>query len=102
AYTVSQRTREIGVRLAVGATSGQILGQLVREGLRPIVIGLVIGAAAAAGAGRLMSSLLAGLSVTDPASFAAAIGVLAAAALVAIVVPARRAMRLDPANVLRD
>jgi predicted permease len=101
AFLVSERTREIGLRLAIGATTAQVMRRLIRDGLRPVVIGLACGAVAAFGAGQALAGALA-TSPTDPASFSIGIGALAAAALAAIVVPARRVLRIDPATVLRS
>jgi predicted permease len=101
AYFVAQRTAEFGVRIALGATPRDILLVSARHGLLPIAIGLAAGAAAALAATRLMASALRGVSPTDPATFAAVLGVLAATAALAAYVPARRATRIDPTEALR-
>ena len=101
AFVTGLRTREIGVRLAMGATRGDILRLLLGEGLRPIVIGLGGGAVAALLIGRLFRGVAYGITPHDPASFGIAAAVLIVAALVAVYVPTRRASRLDPAAVLR-
>jgi ABC-type antimicrobial peptide transport system permease subunit len=102
AFVVGQRTQEIGVRMALGASGRDVARLLVRESLRPVAIGLVAGMVLAAVAGRLLTSSVLGVSPTDPASLAAAAGVLVLSALGAVVSPARRASRVDPATVLRQ
>jgi putative ABC transport system permease protein len=101
AYAVSRRTHEIGVRMALGARAGQVLGHLVGSGLRLVGAGLAAGLVASAAASRLISGVLFGVSPLDPPTFAAVALALTAVALAAIYVPARRATRLDPAAVLR-
>ena len=100
-YLVSQRTREIGVRLALGARGGEVLGMLVRQGMRPVLAGVAVGIAAAVVASRLLAGMLFGVAPTDVATYAGAATLLAAAALVATLVPARRATRIDPVAALR-
>jgi hypothetical protein len=102
AFSVRRRTREIGIRLALGADRGRVMRQFVREGLRPVVIGLAIGLVGALLMGRLIAGLLHGLSAHDPLALAGATGVLLLSAIAAILVPLRRVVRLDPATVLRD
>jgi putative ABC transport system permease protein len=99
-YLVAQRTREFGIRVALGAGRGEIVGVVVRHGVRMIAVGVVIGSAAAFGLARWLESLLFNVSTTD-ASSVAAIGVLAVVALAACVVPAIRATRVDPVQALR-
>jgi putative ABC transport system permease protein len=99
---VRQRTQEIGLRVAIGASSGDVLRLLLGASLRPVVVGLAVGVAAALGAGRAIGSLIFGVSPTDAASVAGALGLLAAAAFAAVIVPTRRASRTDPATVLRE
>jgi predicted permease len=101
AYAVSRRTREIGVRMALGAVRSQVLGMVIRQALLPVAIGAVIGIAAAVAIGRLMSSLLFGVSGGDPVTLIAAATLLGTAALVASWLPARRAVALDPVQALR-
>jgi predicted lysophospholipase L1 biosynthesis ABC-type transport system permease subunit len=98
-YLVAQRTREIGIRLALGAAGGDILRLVVGNGARLIATGVVIGAAAALALQRLVSTLLFGVTAVDAAS-AIAIAVLALVALVACYVPAVRAMRVNPLKAL--
>ena len=101
AYNVSQRTREIGVRLALGATRIQILRLVLREGMRLTITGLAIGAALSIAAGYGLRSQLMGITPTDPVSFAATTILLLGVSLMACLVPARRATRLDPVKALR-
>jgi ABC-type antimicrobial peptide transport system permease subunit len=98
-YLVTQRTREIGIRLALGASGRDVLRLVVGNGARLIAGGVVIGFAASFALHRLVSSLLFGVTAADPAS-GIAVGVLAGVALVACYLPALRAARLDPMNAL--
>ncbi len=100
-YAVSQRTREIGIRLALGAQSGELKRMFVRNGLMLTGAGMVIGLLAAAGLTRLMSSLLFGVSTLDLATYAVVPIVLTLASLVASYVPANRAATVDPVEALR-
>jgi putative ABC transport system permease protein len=101
AYGVSQRTQEIGIRVALGASSAGILGMVLRGGLRPAGIGLALGLAAAFGVTRVLTAILVGVSPTDPLTFGLVAVVLAGAAVLGCAIPARRAMRVDPAIALR-
>jgi putative ABC transport system permease protein len=101
AYTVTQRTREIGVRMALGATHAAVVGLMVRQGAQPVVVGLVVGVAVAALATRLVATLLFGVSATDPLAFAAGAAALLVVALAACYLPARRSARVDPLVALR-
>jgi putative ABC transport system permease protein len=100
-YSVTQRTREIGVRIALGARPAQVLGMILRQGAGLSVLGIVIGMAAALAATRTLSSLLFATSPTDSLTFAAVIAVLIVVSLWASYVPARRAMRVNPVEALR-
>jgi ABC-type antimicrobial peptide transport system permease subunit len=100
-YAVLQRTREMGIRLALGAEPGQLRRMFVGNGLVLAGAGVVAGLAAAAGLTRLMKSLLFGISALDPVIYAAMPVVLVAAALLASYLPARRASRVDPSEALR-
>jgi ABC-type antimicrobial peptide transport system permease subunit len=101
AYSVAQRTREIGVRIALGAARGEVLRMVLRQGIRTTAIGLLVGVVAAFGATRLLASLLFGVSSTDLAAFGGAATLLAAVALIASWLPARRAAAVDPMIALR-
>ncbi|HEY2745780.1 MAG TPA: ABC transporter permease [Polyangia bacterium] len=101
-YTVAQRTQEIGIRVALGATAGIVLGMVLKDGMKLVAIGLAVGAAAALVLTRVGASLLWGISSTDALTYVAVAVALALVALVAIVVPARRATRVDPMQALRS
>jgi predicted permease len=101
-YNVSQRRRELGVRAAVGASRRQLVALIVREGLGIVALGLAAGLVGAAGLTRFMQRLLFGVTPLDPWSFAGAPAVLLVVAVAACLVPARRASRTDPAEVLRS
>jgi ABC-type antimicrobial peptide transport system permease subunit len=100
-YAVKQRAQEIGVRIALGAEPTRIVSYFLRSGLRIVASGLVIGLAGAAVAARLQSSLLYGVSAYDPLTYVAVSVTLTLVALVAVLVPACRASRLDPTRALR-
>ena len=102
AYAVSQRTREFGVRLALGAAPGTVVRQVVREGMVLAGLGLVIGVMASLAVTRLLEAQLHGVSATDPITFGLGLATLAAVALLASWLPARRAARVDPATALRS
>jgi len=101
AYAVSRRTREIGIRTALGAEPAGLLAMFVRSGLMLAGVGAAIGLVAAAGLTRLMSSLLFGVTALDPMTYAAVSALLIAAAGLASYLPARRAMRIDPVRALQ-
>ena len=101
-YAVAQRTREIGIRMALGAARTDVLRLIVRDGMSPAVIGVVIGAAGAFGVTRLMRSLLFGVSATDPIVFGVVATMLVMVAVGACYLPARRASRVDPNAALRN
>jgi putative ABC transport system permease protein len=101
AYFVSERTREIGIRIALGAQRSNVLGMVAKLGLKLTLIGIVIGTALAIGLTRLIARLLFGVSATDPTTFVAVAIVLAAVALLACYIPARRATKVDPMVALR-
>jgi len=98
---VSQRRREIGIRLALGAQRRELTQMFVRSGLRLAAIGVPIGLAASVAAARLLSSLLYGISPLDPVTYVAVPFVLIAAAAVASYLPARRAAAVDPVHALK-
>ena len=100
-FAVAQRTQEIGVRVALGATSADVLRIVVKHGLRLFLLGGAIGLPAALAVSRLMAHLLFGVSAADPLSYLSVTLVLAVVTLLACYVPARRAMLLDPIEALR-
>ena len=100
-YAVNQRTREIGIRMSLGASRGRVLGEVLREGMRLAAIGFVVGMAGAFAAGRVMASLLHEVTPAIPRFCVLTAGLLAVVALVACYLPARRAARLDPMAALR-
>ena len=101
AYTVARRTREIGIRMALGANAGDTLGMILREGLLVTSIGAAIGLVLSAGVGRLLAGFLYKVSAADPVVFTAAPILLAVISLLACYLPARRAARVDPMVALR-
>jgi putative ABC transport system permease protein len=100
-YTVAQRTAEIGVRMALGAQPRDVLRLMVQQGMKPALAGIAVGIVGAWAATRLIQSLLFGVSPTDPLTFLAVVLFLAATALLAAYLPARRATRVDPMIALR-
>jgi putative ABC transport system permease protein len=102
AYTVSQRTREIGVRLALGATERSIVGAVLGRGLRLTAIGVAIGVTIALALSRLIVGMLYGVTAIDPATFVLVPPLLFAIAALACYIPARRATRVDPVVALRS
>jgi putative ABC transport system permease protein len=101
-YTVSRRTHELAIRMALGADRMMVLRQVLREGLGVTLIGVGIGLAAALGLSRVMSNYVYGIKATDPLTYAAATLVLVLAALAACYVPARRAASVNPMQALRN
>jgi putative ABC transport system permease protein len=101
AYTVEQRTGEIGVRMALGAQTRDVLRLILKQGMRPVLIGLAIGIVSAIALGRLIASQLYEVSAHNPALFAGATILLATIALLACLLPARRATKVDPIQALR-
>ena len=100
-YSVAQRRREIGIRVALGASARQVVGPIVREGMTLALAGVVLGALGAFAATRLIESLLFGVAPTDPLTFVAVSGLLLFVAFVASYIPSRRALRVDPLAALR-
>jgi ABC-type antimicrobial peptide transport system permease subunit len=101
AYAVSKRTREIGVRIALGARTGQVVSLVVRQGMIMAVGGVLVGASVAFAMSGLMSGLLYGVTPQDPVTFASVTALFAAVALLACWIPAARAARIRPAQALR-
>jgi ABC-type antimicrobial peptide transport system permease subunit len=101
-YSVAQRTREIGIRMALGARGGDVVRMVVRHGMTLTAIGLAIGVAAALGLTRFLSSLLFAVPPNDVPTFLAIAAILAVVAWWASFLPARRASRIDPMRALRD
>jgi len=102
AYFVSQRTQEIGVRIALGASTGSVVRLILGQALRPVAIGAALGVAAALVASRVLASQLFGVSRTDPLTMAAVVATLIGVALAASAVPARRAAAVDPTRALQS
>ena len=102
AYLVTQRTREIGIRIALGSSAGAIFELVLREGLLLVLVGFAVGGAGAFALRRSLESQLYGISASDPLVLAAVTGVLAAVALAACALPARRATRIDPIVALTE
>jgi ABC-type antimicrobial peptide transport system permease subunit len=100
-YGVSQRTHEFGVRVALGATTGNVLSQVLAEGLQTVVIGVVAGIVLALAAGRLIASLLYGVKAGDPVAMLVASWTLVAVAAIASLIPAWRAAKANPVEALR-
>jgi ABC-type antimicrobial peptide transport system permease subunit len=101
AYSVEQRTQEIGIRLALGADSSAVKNMVIFQGMRLAIVGVVVGIAASFGLAKLIASLLFGVTAWDPTVFVTAPIVLTLVALIAAWIPARRASRVDPIDALR-
>lgn len=101
AYSVSQRTHEIGIRVALGAATGTVVGAVMRKGMTMVAVGVVVGAGIALGASRLMENMIYGVSAIDPITFLGVPGMLCGVALLATYLPARRAASIDPMRALR-
>ena len=100
-YAVSQRTKEIGIRMALGAQSGDVLGSILRQFTRPVFGGLAVGVAAAAGLSQLLRRELYGISHLDPIAYVSVIVIFLVVVILAALLPARRALRVDPLHALR-
>ena len=101
AYSVGQRTNEMGIRLALGAPTGQIARMVLSQGLRPVAAGLTVGVVASLALGRVLGSLLFGVGAGDPLTIVGVVAVVGGVALLATWLPARRATRIDPVSALR-
>ncbi|MGH9765576.1 MAG: FtsX-like permease family protein, partial [Blastocatellia bacterium] len=102
AYSVTGRRREIGVRMALGGSSKSVLGMILKEGMLLVLAGIAIGSPAAVGAGRIASRIMPGLARVDPVTLISAPLIMAAVALLAALIPARRAVRVNPTIALRN
>ena len=102
AYSVGQRRREIGLRVALGAAQGNVLRMIIRQGMTLVASGVIVGLGASLLLGRALTRLLYGVSPADPISLLEASSILIAVALVACYFPARRASRMDPLTALRE
>ncbi|UCD23028.1 MAG: ABC transporter permease [Gemmatimonadota bacterium] len=102
AYSVSRRTSEIGVRVALGASPQKVLSHVIRGGMIPVLVGMLIGLAGAFGLSRLMQGMLFGVTASDPITYVSVALILASAAIISCYVPARRAVRIDPVAALRE
>jgi putative ABC transport system permease protein len=100
-YSVARRTKEFGLRMVLGAQTGDVLGMVMKQGASMIVIGLIAGLVTAFALTRLMASLLFAIAPTDALTFASVTAVLAVVALLACYIPARRATEVDPMQTLR-
>ena len=101
-YSVRRRVREIGIRMALGATQSDVLRMVVSDGMKPILLGVAIGIAAALALSRMVASLIFGVRPTDPLTFAAVALLLVVVGIIATIVPAYRATRVEPVRILRD
>jgi ABC-type antimicrobial peptide transport system permease subunit len=102
AFTVAERTNEIGVRMALGAHASQVLGMIMSQGLRLVLLGGLVGLIGAFAASRALQSLLFGIASYDPMTFAAVLGLLGLVTSIAVWIPARRATLVDPIAALRE
>ncbi len=101
-YTVSRRTHEIGIRMALGAARGRVFRQVLNDGLKLVFIGMVCGMGLAVLLGRTMSSLLFGVSPSDPLTVSSAIALMTGISILALIGPARDALRIEPLDALRE
>ena len=101
-FVVSQRQHEIGIRKALGAEHGHVIGLVLKQGFVPIALGMIVGLLAAAASGRVLSSMLFEVSTTDPATYAGVTLMLGVVAVLALWLPARRAAKVDPMRALRS
>jgi putative ABC transport system permease protein len=102
AYSVARRTAEIGLRAALGATPRNILTLIIAQGMQPIAIGIALGLAGALGLSRSLTGMLYGIQPADPLTYVSVAGLMLLVALFSCYVPARRALRVDPAIALRE
>jgi ABC-type antimicrobial peptide transport system permease subunit len=102
AYAISRRTREIGIRMAIGASPSQVLGLIARRALMLIGSGTIVGLAVAVAAGRFLERILYGVRASDPVTLAIVLSLMLAIAALACWIPARRAVRINPVTALRQ
>jgi putative ABC transport system permease protein len=102
AYLVTQRSREIGIRMALGAQRGRVLEMVLRQGMQPVLFGALAGVAGAVAVTRFIRGLLFGVEAVDPGTYALTVGALIAVAMCACYIPARRATQVDPMVALRE
>jgi putative ABC transport system permease protein len=101
-YTVRRRAREIGIRMALGASHSDVLRMVVRDGMKPILFGVAVGLAAALALSRLVASLVFGVRPTDPLTFATVVLILVTVGMLANILPAYRATSIEPVRTLRE
>jgi predicted permease len=101
-YTVRRRVREIGICMALGASHSDVLRMIVTDGMKPILLGVAIGVAASLALGRVVASLIYGVRPTDPLTFAGVVLLLVAVGILATIIPAHRATRVEPVRILRE
>jgi putative ABC transport system permease protein len=101
-YTVRRRIREIGIRIALGATNSDVLKMVVSDGMKPILVGVAVGLVAALALSRLVASLVFGVRPTDPLTFGCVVVILTAVGMLANILPAYRATRVEPVRTLRE
>jgi len=101
-YTVRRRVREIGIRMALGASNNDVIRMVLTDGLKPILLGVALGLAAALGLSRVVASLIFGVRATDPLTFAAVALLLLVVGIFATMIPAYRATRIEPFRILRE
>src|SRR5580692_10892227 len=101
-YSVRRRVREIGIRMALGASQADVLRMVVTDGMTPVLFGVGIGFAASLALGRVVTSMLFGVRATDPSTFGAVAILLIVVGLLAMIVPALRATRVEPVRTLRE
>ena len=101
-FSVAQRSRDLGVRVALGASSGSVMGLVLSEGARLTIPGVLVGLAAALASGRVLSGMLYDVSALDPVTYVAVAGLLTFVAMLATYLPARRATRVDPITSMRN
>lgn len=102
AYSVRRRVREIGIRMALGATPSDVLQMVVADGMKPILLGVALGLATAFALSRVVTSLIYGVRATDPLTFAGVALLLVAVGLLATILPAYRSTRVEPVKTLRE